>query len=77
MITQGAASQNSKMVDYGEEGLPYNANSFILLHNIFTNVGSLSAIGIYDPDCILAQLVGNAFTGVATPASPSGCATFE
>ncbi len=45
MITQGAASQNSKMVDYGEEGLSYNANSLILLHNTFTNIGSLSAIG--------------------------------
>ena len=77
MITQGAASQNSKLVDYGEEGLPYNANNFILLHNTFTNIGSLSAIGIYDPNCILAQSVGNTFTGVATLVSPSGCATFE
>src|SRR5271169_3207837 len=77
MITQGVASQNSKMVDYGEEGLSYNANSLILLHNTFTNIGSLSAIGVYDPKCILTQSVSNTFTGVATPISPSGCGVYE
>src|SRR5271167_66013 len=77
MITQGPASQNSKMVDYGEEGLSYNANSLILLHNTFTNIGGLSAIGVYDPSCILAQSVGNTFTGIATPISPSGCGVYE
>ena len=77
VIIQGAASQNSKMVDYGEEGLPYSDNSLILLHNSFTNIGSLSATAIYDPNCILAQSVGNTFTGVATLASPSSCAVFE
>lgn len=76
-ITQGAASQNSKLVDYGQEGLLYNANSLILLHNKFANIRSLSAIGVYDPDCVLVQSIGNTFTGVATPVSPSGCATFE
>jgi hypothetical protein len=76
-ITQGAASQNSKLVDYGEEGLIYNANSLTLLHNAFTNVGSLSATGIYDPNCILVHSVGNTFTGIATSVSPSGCAAFE
>jgi len=65
------------MVDYGEEGLPYSDNSLILLHNSFTNIGSLSATAIYDPNCILAQSVGNTFTGVATLASPSSCAVFE
>ncbi len=77
MITQGTASQNSKLVDYGEEGLSYNANSLILLNNTFANIGSLSAIGVYDPDCVLAQSVGNTFTGVAIPVSPAGCAVYE
>jgi hypothetical protein len=77
MISQGAASENSKMVDYGEEGLLYAANNLILMHNTFTSVGLSAAIGIYDPNCVLAQSVGNAFTGVATLASPSSCAVFE
>ena len=77
IITQGVASQNSKLIDYGEEGLLFNANSLILSHNTVTNVGSLSAIGIYDPNCVLAQLMANTFTGVATPVSPPSCAVYE
>ena len=76
-IIQGVASQNSKLIDYGEEGLTYNANSLILLHNALSNIGSLSAMGIYDPDCILAQSVANTFTGIAVLASPSSCAVFQ
>jgi hypothetical protein len=73
-ITQGTASQNNKMVDYGEEGLLYSANSLLASDNVFTNIGSNSATGIYDPDCGgPVQLVGDTFTNVATPVDPSSC----
>jgi hypothetical protein len=77
VITQGQASQNQRMVDYGEGGLLYSTNSFVVSYNNFTNIGALSAIGIYDPACISVQLVGNTFTGVATPVSPPSCAVYE
>jgi hypothetical protein len=76
-ITQGTASQNYKMVAYGEEGLLYSANNLLVSHNTFTNIGSQSATGIYNPNCIAAQLVGNSFTGIATPVNPARCAVYE
>jgi len=78
LITQGQASQNSKMVDYGEEGLLYNTNSFIVSYNNFTNIGTLSAIGIFQElPCVPVQLTADDFTGVATPVYPPSCAVYE
>ena len=48
-IIQGATSQNSKMVDYGEEGLAYGNNSLAVSGNSFTSSGTPSATAIYDP----------------------------
>jgi hypothetical protein len=77
-LFQGAASENSKMVDYGEEGLAYSTNSIFLQGNSFTSTGLSAAIGIYDPFCIPVTLVDNTniFNGVATPVSPPECADF-
>lgn len=76
-IIQGAASQNYKLVDYGEEGLVFKENNFLVSNNSFSNIGTQQATGIYDPHCIVAQLHGNNFTGVATIVNPSSCATFQ
>lgn len=72
-IVQGPASQNYRMVDYGEEGLPYGTNTLLVSDNSFTNIGANPAIAIYDPNCIRAQLAGNTFTGIATIVDPSNC----
>ena len=39
-IIQGAASQNYKMVDYGEEGLIYSNNNLLVSGNSFTSSGT-------------------------------------
>lgn len=73
IIIQGAASQNYKMIDYGEEGLRYNSNSLWVSDNTFTNIGANPATGIYDPSCIPVHLMGDTFGNIATPVSPAGC----
>ncbi len=72
-ITQGPASPNYKLVEYGEEGMLYGNNSLWVSDNTFTNTGSSSAVGIYDPNCTPVQLVGNSFTGIGTEVDPSSC----
>lgn len=76
-IIQGQASQNDIMVGYGEEGLLFSANSFTVSNNAFSNIGTLPAIGIYDPFCVPVQLMGTTFTGVATPVDPASCAVYQ
>jgi hypothetical protein len=76
-IIQGATSQNSKMVDYGEEGLEYGSNSLVVSGNSFTSSGTASAIGVYDPHCVSAQLNNNTFVGITTIVDPAGCALFQ
>jgi hypothetical protein len=75
-IIQGAASQNYKMVDYGEEGLIYSNNNLLVSGNSFTSSGTPSATAIYNPSCVTAQLSGNAFSGVTTIADPANCAIY-
>ena len=74
-ITQGTASPNYKMVDYGEEGLLYSSNSLLASDNDFRNIGSNPATGIYDPDCVAVQSVGNTFTNIIAPVDPASCVT--
>ncbi len=76
-IIQGVASPNYKMVDYGEEGMIYSSNSILASDNEFKNIGSNPATGVYDPHCVVARLVGDTFTGVATPVSPASCAVYH
>jgi hypothetical protein len=75
-IFQGPATQNNKMVAYGEEGLSFANNGLSLSNNVFIN-SAPNATGIYDPKCVPVQLTSNTFQGVATPVNPSGCATFK
>lgn len=72
-IFQGPATQNNKMIAYGEEGLPFGKNSLSISKNIFTNTAR-NATGIYDPKCVPIQLADNVFQGVATPVEPIDCA---
>lgn len=75
-IFQGPATQNNKMVAYGEEGLPFGNNRLSLSNNVFINTAP-NATGIYDPKCVLVQLTNNTFQSVATPVNPSGCAVYK
>ena len=81
-IIQGVATQNYKMIDYGEEGLYNNTtNSFTLSHNTFITNGTPAATAIYDPNCVPVQLSttqavanDNTFTGnFAKIVDPAGC----
>jgi hypothetical protein len=76
-IIQGAASQNYKIVDYGEEGLIYSNNKLLVSGNSFSSSGTPSATAIYDPPCVTAQLNGNSFTGITTIANPANCAIYQ
>ncbi len=75
-IFQGPATQNNKMVAYGEEGLPFGNNGLSLSKNVFINTAP-NATGIYDPKCVPVQLTNNTFQGVSTPINPFGCAVFK
>ena len=76
-VVQGAASQNYKMVAYGEEGLAYGNNNFLISNNSFTSSGTPSATAIYDPRCVPAQVQNNTFAGVSKIVDPLGCAQFR
>jgi hypothetical protein len=76
-IIQGAASQNNKMVDYGEEGLVYVNNNLVASDNSFVSTGTSNATAIYDPNCVTAQLIGNTFSGVTMIADPANCAVYQ
>lgn len=62
-IIQGATSQNYKLVDYGEEGLAYGSNNFLVSGNSFTSTGTPNATAIYNPNCIPVQLQNNPYSG--------------
>lgn len=76
-LVQGKASQNYKIVAYGEEGLAYANNNFLVSNNSFTSSGTPSATAIYNPHCIPAQLQNNAFAGITKILDPAGCAVFR
>jgi hypothetical protein len=75
-MIQGAAAQNYKFIDYGEAGLIYSNNNFLVSNNSFTSSGTPGATAIYDPYCIVAQLSGNTFTGITTIIQPASCAVY-
>ena len=71
-IVQGPATQNNKIIDYGEESLSFSNNSLLISHNTITNTAP-NSIAVYDPRCVTVQLLDNAFQGVATLVDPSSC----
>lgn len=76
-IVQGGTTQNERMVGYGEEGLRYSNNNFRLSNNSFTSSDVPSAIAIYDPHRVPAELTSNRFAGIATVVSPPDCAVYK
>jgi hypothetical protein len=76
-IVQGGTTENDRMVAYGEEGLRYSNNKFLVSNNSFSNSNVPSAIAIYDPNCVTARLSNNSFVGIATIVSPPNCAIFK
>jgi hypothetical protein len=42
--------------------------------NAFVSMGTPSATAVYDPNCVLAQLSNNTFTGITTVLNPANCA---
>ena len=75
-IIQGATTQNYKMIDYGEEGLLYSNNNFLVTGNSFTSIGTPNATAVYDPDCVPVQLQNNNFAGITTVVDPVACAIY-
>jgi hypothetical protein len=75
-IIQGATTQNYKMIDYGEEGLGYSNNNFLVTGNSFTSIGTPNATVVYDPDCVPVQLQNNNFAGITTVVDPVACAIY-
>ena len=75
-IIQGATTQNYKMIDYGEEGLVYSNNNFLVTGNSFTSIGTPNATAVYDPDCVPVQLQNNNFAGITTVVDPAACAIY-
>ena len=73
-IVQGSTTQNYKMVDYGEEGLMYSNNNFLVSGNSFTSTGTPNATAVYDPDCVPVLLQNNSFSGITTIVNPAACA---
>src|SRR5204863_3255659 len=72
----GSHIQNYKLVDYGAEGLVYVNNNLLVSDNNFISTGTPNAIGIYDPNCVTAQLSGNTFSGITTIVDPPNCAVY-
>jgi hypothetical protein len=65
------------MVDYGEEGLLYSGNNFLVSGNTFTRTGTPNATAVNDPDCVPVQLQNNTFTGITAIVNPTACAVFQ
>jgi hypothetical protein len=76
-IVQGAASQNYKLVDYGEEGLWYGSNSLLVSGNSFMSTGTPNATAVYDPNCVPAQIANNSYSGITTIVDPGNCAIIQ
>ena len=76
-IIQGAATENYKLIDYGEEGLLYSDNSILLAGDTLTSIGTPNATGLYDPNCVTADLRNDTLNNVTTPVNPSNCVVYQ
>jgi hypothetical protein len=78
-IFQGDNNQNGAMVSYGEDGLIYANNSFMVSDTSFDNLGVRNSTGIQElsngtPTCLVpVQLSNNSFQNVNTQINPPGC----
>ena len=73
-LIQDTFSPNHAIVSYGEEGLAFSSNSFIVSNDTFTS--AIAGIGIQDPGCpVPVQLSNTTFSSLLTPVNPSDCVT--
>jgi hypothetical protein len=80
LLVRGPASSMPQIIRYGEENLGYGpdslygygANSLYVTDNRFVATGP-GAIGIYDPQCVLAHLVNNSYSGIDSVIDPPRC----
>lgn len=79
-IYQGGGNTNGAMVSYGEDGLIYGTNSFMVSDTLFDNQGTgYTSTGIQElvgstRTCLApVQLSGDTFQNVNTQINPSGC----
>ncbi len=78
VIEKGPMAQNTSMVHFGGEGLPYAGSSLLLEGNTFINDSSGSTIGVLNHTSIAVSLTNNTFQDVAPnqvvrgPASVNG-----
>ena len=73
-IIQGARTDNNTMVRYGEEGMIFLDNSFIVSNTNFISTDVHTSIGIRETTCVVpVQLSNDTFRGVDIPVSPVGC----
>jgi hypothetical protein len=64
------------MIDYGEEGLIYSNNNFLVTGSSFISIGAPNATAVYDPDCIPVQMQNNTFAGITTVMDSAACAIY-
>jgi hypothetical protein len=80
-LFQGDANQNGAMVSYGEDGLTFAVNSFVVSDTTFANLGTRNSVGIQElaggaPTCLVpVQLSNTTIQNVTTPVNPPGCST--
>jgi len=71
-FVQGAATQNSTIVAYGEEGDLHSTNSLTVSDDSF--VSSVAGYGIWDPNCPTpVQVTNTTFSSSLTPVLPATC----
>ena len=63
-LSRGSGAENRALVNYGGEGLQYQANSLLVEDNEFTNHGSWFAIAVRNRSAVSAALVGNRFESI-------------
>lgn len=79
LLSQGSKSPNTAIVSYGEEGLRYTSNAFIVSGDVFRSTISGRAIQELangTPTCLTpVQISTTTFSSNLKPVVPAGCST--
>ncbi len=70
-IVKGPNAENSNMVHFGGEGIPYAQSSLTIQSNLFLN-SNPQAVGLLNQTSVTAQLSGNVLDGLAADAFIKG-----
>jgi hypothetical protein len=71
-IIKGPNAENSVMVHFGGEGIPYAGSSLTLQGNLFENAGNANPIALLNQTAITARITGNEFSGVGAGSISQG-----